>query len=466
MRPDDLCALTIVEADRRIAAGELSPVELTEACLARIEETEPSVNAFINVTAEGALGEARVAEERARRGERRGPLDGIPLALKDLYETAGVPTTAASNILRGHVPERDAFAVARLKEAGAVLLGKLNMHEWAWGGTSVVSAFGPVRNPWDPQRIPGGSSGGSAAGLAASQFLGALGTDTGGSIRIPAALCGVVGLKPTFGRVSVRGVLPMAESLDHAGPMARCVEDVALMLQAIAGYDPDDAATFDAPLPDYRRACQGGVAGMKIGVPRSMLAGADERVLQEFESALDVLRSLGAEVHDVEAPDLDSVLGAFLTVAAGETAAYHEKWWAERPQDYQPGMQFALNFCAGVKAGDYVKARHTQQALKRSVALLFRDVDLLATPTTPWTATPIEDEVAGKGHGSELHRFTALFNLTGLPAISVPCGLDLHGLPVGLQLVGPALGEPLVLRAAHAYEQATQWHIARPQMQR
>jgi hypothetical protein len=229
MHPHELLALTIVEADRRIAAGDLSPVELTQACLSRIEETEPKINAFITLLADQALAQAREAEERARRGERRGPLDGIPVAVKDLYETAGVRTTAASNILRDHVPERDSFAVARLKDAGAVLLGKLNMHEWAWGGTSIVSAFGPVRNPWDLERIAGGSSGGSAAGLAASQFLGSLGTDTGGSIRIPASLCGIVGLKPTFGRVSVRGVLPMAESLDHAGPMARCVEDVAII---------------------------------------------------------------------------------------------------------------------------------------------------------------------------------------------------------------------------------------------
>jgi len=464
MHPHELLALTIVEADRRIAAGDLSPVELTQACLSRIEETEPKINAFITLLADQALAQARESEERARRGERRGPLDGIPVAVKDLYETAGVRTTAASNILRDHVPERDSFAVARLKDAGAVLLGKLNMHEWAWGGTSIVSAFGPVRNPWDLERIAGGSSGGSAAGLAASQFLGSLGTDTGGSIRIPASLCGIVGLKPTFGRVSVRGVLPMAESLDHAGPMARCVEDVAIILQAIAGYDPDDPATFDAPLPDYRRACQSGLQGMKVGVPRAMFVDADPRVLQEFEAALDVLRSLGAEVRDIDIPGVEASLGAWFPITAGEVAAYHRQWLAERPQDYQPGLLPLLQACAEVKAGEYVAAKRVQQEVKRAVALAFAEVDILATPTTPCTATLIADEVAGRGKQFTIHRFTQLFNMTGLPAISVPCGLDLHGLPVGLQLAGMALAEPAVLHIAYAYEQATQWHVARPQL--
>jgi aspartyl-tRNA(Asn)/glutamyl-tRNA(Gln) amidotransferase subunit A len=463
MQVDQLTSLTIAEAARAFRARQLSPVELTRACLERIEALDGKLNAFVTVLPERALAEAAEAESRLSAGRARGPLDGIPFALKDLYETAGVRTTAGAKILADYIPQRDATCVRRLAEAGVVLLGKLNMHEWAYGGTTVVSHFGPCHNPWDLERITGGSSGGSAAALAASLCLGSLGSDTGGSIRMPASLCGIVGLKPTYGRVSKQGVIPLSESLDHAGPMARTVEDAALILQAIAGHDPDDPTTSDRPVPDYAASLAGDVHGLRIGVPRQdALAGISEDVVQGIEDALRTLAGLGATIVDVAAPWLLEAVVIWPSIAGPEAAHYHRRNLEQRPQDISEQVRNRLLAGRNVLAVDYLRGLDAQRRIKWEADALFADIDLLVTPATPFTATRIEDELASSGREGRIHRFTAPFDITGQPAISVPCGFDPQGLPIGLQIIGRPWEEETVLRLAHAYEQATDWHRRRP----
>jgi len=463
MQVEQLTGLTIAEAARAFRARELSPVELTRASLERIEALDGRLNAFVTVLPDRALAEAREAEARLAAGQERGPLDGIPFALKDLYETAGVRTTAGAKILADHVPQRDAACVRRLSEAGAVLLGKLNMHEWAYGGTTAVSHFGPCHNPWDLERIPGGSSGGSAAALAASLCLGSLGSDTGGSIRMPASLCGIVGLKPTYGRVSKQGVIPLSDSLDHAGPMARSVEDAALILQAIAGPDPDDPTTVDRPVPDYAASLKGDVRGLRVGVPdRDALSSVSEDVIQGIEEALRTLATLGASVIEVAVPWLLEAVVIWPNIAGPEAAHYHRQNLQQRPQDIAEQVRNRLLAGRNLAAVEYLRGLDVQRRIKGEAATLFADIDLLVTPTTPFTATRIEDELAAVGREGRIHHFTAPFNITGQPAISVPCGFDPQGLPIGLQIIGRPWEEETVLRLAHAYEQATDWHHRRP----
>jgi len=465
MQLDQLTGLTITEAARAFRARELSPVELTRACLRRIEALDAKLNAFVTVLPERALAEAQEAEGRLAAGRARGPLDGIPFALKDLFETAGVRTTAGAKILADYVPQRDAACVRRLNEAGVALLGKLNMHEWAYGVTTAVSHFGPCHNPWDLDRITGGSSGGSAAALAASVCLGSLGSDTGGSIRMPASLSGVVGLKPTYGRVSKRGVIPLAESLDTAGPMARNVEDAALILQAIAGADPEDPTTSDRPVPDYAAALKGDARALRVGVPRQdAFPNATEDVVRGIEEALRTLADLGAILVDVAAPWLLEAAVIWPKIAGPEAAYYHLQNLEQRPQDIAEPVRNRLLAGRNVLAVDYLRGLKTQRRIKDEVARLFQDIDLLVTPATPATATLIADELAATGRESHIHRFTAPFNITGQPAISLPCGFDPQGLPIGLQIIGRPWEEETVLRAAHAYEQATDWHRRRPDL--
>jgi aspartyl-tRNA(Asn)/glutamyl-tRNA(Gln) amidotransferase subunit A len=466
MQVDQLTALTIAEAARAFRSRQLSPLELTRACLERIEALDGRLNAFITLLPERALAEARVAETRLAAGQTRGPLDGVPFPLKDLYETAGVRTTAGSKILADYVPQRDAACVRRLNEAGIVLLGKLNMHEWAYGATTAVSHFGPCHNPWDLERITGGSSGGSAAALAASLCLGSLGSDTGGSIRMPASLCGIVGLKPTYGRVSKQGVIPLSGSLDHAGPMARSVEDAALILQAIAGPDPEDPTTSDRPVPDYAASLTGDVRGLRIGVPhKDALSGASDDVLQGIEEALRTLAGLGATVVEVAVPWLIEATVIWPSIAGPEAAHYHRQDLEQRPQDIAEQVRNRLLAGRNLLAIEYLRGLDVQRRIKREAATLFADVDLLVTPTTHVTAFPIDVELAAKSPEGRLHRFTAPFDITGQPAISVPCGFDPQGLPIGLQIIGRPWEEETVLRLAHAYEQATDWHKRRPPLE-
>ncbi|TMG01173.1 MAG: Asp-tRNA(Asn)/Glu-tRNA(Gln) amidotransferase subunit GatA [Chloroflexi bacterium] len=454
--------LSIAEAAELIAARKLSPVELTEALLRRIEALEGRVNAFITVDGDAAMAAARTAADEITKGVARGPLHGVPVALKDIFGVAGVRMTAGSKILAENAASEDAEATARLKAAGAVILGKLNLHEFAFGATGVNPHYGPARNPWDLERITGGSSSGSGASVASGECPAALGTDTGGSIRIPASLCGIVGLKPTYGRVSKRGVLPLSWSLDHVGPMTRTVEDAGIILQAIAGRDDADASTRDEPLPDYNQTVRVGVQGLRIGVPKQFFfENVDAEVESAVRSALSLLEAMGAVIIEVDAPLISEIPGGVTAIMLPEALAYHQKWMTERPDDYGDDVRYRLELGATFLAVHYVQAqRRREMAVAAWRAEVFSKVEMIATPTTPITARPIEE--GDLQVTFNLIRFTNPLNFLGVPAISVPCGFTGEGLPVGLQLAGRWWDEATVLRAAHTYEQATDWHQRRP----
>ncbi len=442
--------------------GTVSPVELTNECLARIETLNPTLNAFITVTADSALAEARQAESEIRRGEWRGPLHGIPLALKDLIDTAGVLTTAGSLMFRDRIPAEDAEVVRRLKAAGAVLLGKQNLHEFAYGGSSMVSAFGEVRNAWNKERITGGSSGGSATAVAAGMGYGAIGTDTAGSVREPSALCGVVGLKPTYGRISARGVIPLSISLDHVGPIGRTVGDVAAILAAIAGYDAADKASVDAPVEDYVAELRKNLRPLRVGVPRKFFFDdLDKEVAAATTHALSGLAALGAEIRDIELQ-----VSTDRTLQSGESYAFHAEFAAHHPESYQPETLRRILTGKNVSPEDLLECRRELERARREIASVFADVDVLVTPTTPIPAPAIaelkQDPDLLRPRELLLLRNTRPINVWGLPAISVPCGFTESGLPIGLQIIGPHWGEARVLQVAHAYEQATAWHKREP----
>ena len=469
--PDtELCTLTLEELSPLLRDRRVSPVEVTQAYLERLHALNDTLNAYITVTSDQALADARRCEQEIRQGDHRGPLHGVPIALKDLYDTADVRTTAASRIYAHRVPDEDATSVARLRAAGAVILGKTNLHEFAYGVTAESSYFGPTRNPWDPARVPGGSSGGSGAAVAAGLCVAATGSDTGGSIRIPAALCGIVGLKPTYGRISCHGLLPLSWTLDHPGPMARTVYGAAVMLAAMAGYDPRDPASADVPVPDYAAGLRDGVVGLRIGVdPRWALSGIHQEVRAAFQEALAVLEDLGVEIVEVSVPRVVEGMEAALTILMAEATAIHEEFLRTRPDDYQSDVRARLEKGFPISGSDYGRARRTGELLRRDFVTLFQKVDLFATPMCGITAPRIgQREVTIGGEVvsvmAPLTRYTRAFNLTGLPAISVPCGFSSEGLPIGLQLVGRAWNETTVLRAAYAYETATEWTQRRPSL--
>jgi aspartyl-tRNA(Asn)/glutamyl-tRNA(Gln) amidotransferase subunit A len=449
---------TIIELAPRLRRKEISPVELTRACLDHIEKRNPALNAFITVTAESALVEARAAEIEISRGEWRGPLHGIPIAIKDLIDTAGTRTTAASALFEHRVPTEDAEVVRRLRRAGAVIVGKNNLHEFAYGGSSLVSFFGDVHNPWNTAHIAGGSSGGSAAAVAAGLCYAAIGTDTAGSIREPAALCGCVGIKPTYGRVSARGVIPLSWSLDHIGPLAASVADAAVVLQAIAGYDPLDVCSADVPVADYVSGLGDATTKLRVGVPRAhFFDELDEEVRAAVEQALAVVGTLVADVRDLQ---ID--VSTDRTVQAAESFAYHADYVARTPELYQPETLRRIRSGADISATEYIQRRRELDQERRSAQDIFGDVDLLITPAMPIPAPTIaelkKDPAALRPAELALLRNTRPFNVWGLPAVSVPCGFTKTGLPIGLQIAGPHWREDLVLRLAHAYEQAAEWH--------
>jgi aspartyl-tRNA(Asn)/glutamyl-tRNA(Gln) amidotransferase subunit A len=462
---EELTYLTIDEAAWLLARKEISPVELTKACLERIERFDPQINSFITLVPWIAMEQARQAEVELLQGEHRGQLHGIPIALKDLYETAGIQTTAGSRHFADFVPEKNAVPFQKLHEAGAILLGKLNMHEIALGVTNENPHFGVCHNPWDLERISGGSSGGSAAALAAGFCLGSLGSDTGGSIRIPASLCGIVGLKPTFGRVSLRGVMPLSWNLDHAGPMARRVSDVAHILQIIAGYDVGDPYSIDAPVGDYLTSLETGIHGWRV----ALLVGeytneADTQVLTAVRQAAAVMEGLGARIEEVDLPYLLQAAQANSVMVTSDAAAVYQDRIKNHPEDFGTDVLKRLLTGAAYSSTAYILARHTQTLAKRRMETFFKRFDLLILPSTPLLAPPLQALDAVE-RARQLTRFTAPFNLTGLPAISLPCGFVRDGkaeLPVGLQMVAPAWGEVRLLRAAFAYEQATPWHSRKP----
>lgn len=463
MTPDP-AHLTIGQAADLLRRRDVSPVELTEACLERIGRLDARLNAFITVTAEAALAAARAAEREIARGDYRGPLHGVPLALKDLFDVAGVRTTAASKILAGNVPGEDSAAAARLKDAGAILLGKLNMHEFAFGATGVNPHYGPCRNPWDTGRITGGSSSGSGAAVAAGECLASLGTDTGGSIRIPASLCGVVGLKPTFGRVSRRGIIPLSWSLDHVGPLTRTAEDAAIVLQAIAGHDPGDPSSATDPVPDYTSALRDGASGIRIGIPRKFFfENLDTEIEAAVRKAISVLQSAGATAEELDLPHVEEIPAAVAAIMLPEALAYHHRWMEERPEDYGDDVRHRLELASRYSAVTYVQAQRLRETAREEWRRgVFNQVDIIATPTTAIPAPPIED--GGLQTTLNLIRLTNPFNFLGLPAVSVPCGFTASGLPIGLQLAGRWWDEATVLRAAHAYQQVTEWAQRRPRL--
>lgn len=439
-------------------------MELTRQCLAQIEKLNPTLNAFITVTAESALAAARTAEAEILRGHWRGPLHGIPLALKDLIDTAGIRTTGASALFKNRVPAEDAEVVGRLKDAGAVLLGKQNLHEFAYGGSSMISHYGEVRNPWDPACIAGGSSGGSAASVAAGLGYAAIGTDTAGSVREPAALCGVVGLKPTYGRVSARGVIPLSPSLDHIGPITRTVSDAAVMLQAIAGHDARDRNSADVPVPDYLASLRNGLKRARIGVPRKFFYDdLDPEIANAVEQALDTLRRFASNLSEIE---ID--VPTDRTLQTAEAYACHAEFVSRSSELYQPETLRRIRQGEGIGSAQIEQWRLEQEKIRSEIDRVFEDVDVLVTPTTPVLASTIAElkqfpELL-RPREILLLRNTRPVNVWGLPAISVPCGFTTAGLPIGLQIVGPHWGEGEVLQLAYAYEQATAWHKRSPRL--
>jgi aspartyl-tRNA(Asn)/glutamyl-tRNA(Gln) amidotransferase subunit A len=456
---------TIAQASALIEKRELSPVELVRSRLDRIERFDGRLNSFIRVLDEEALAAARTAEAEIMAGRRRGPLHGIPIGLKDIYETKGVPTTAHSKVLIDHVPQRDATSVRRLTEAGAIVLGKLATHEFAFGGPSFDLPWPPARNPWDTTRFTGGSSSGTGAAVAAGLVLGGTGSDTGGSIRGPAALCGLAGLKPTYGRISRAGILPLAFSLDHAGPMAWTAEDCAIMLQAMAGYDPTDPASADRPVPDYRAALNGNVKGLRIGLVRHFYDNdnpANDATCQGIDTAVRVIEELGGSVRDLRLSPLTDWAACGIIIMMTEAYAVHEATLRRRFTDYGEAFRDRMALAALIGGGDYVQAVRRRRELIAEFTAAMAEVDVVITAAAPSEAPPID--AVPKFAIFERPMLTMPFNVTGTPAISVCCGYTAAGLPLAFQLAGKPFDEATVLKLAHAYERATSWRSVRPRL--
>ena len=448
---------TILELSAALRKRQLSPVELTRDCLERIERLNPALNAFILVTAELAMEQAQRAENEIAHGKWRGPLHGIPIGLKDLIDTAGIPTTAASELYKRRIPIQNAVVVERLEAAGTVLIGKQNLHEFAYGGSSMISCFGEVHNAWNVEHIAGGSSGGSASAIAAGLGYAAIGTDTAGSIREPSSLCGVVGLKPTFDLVSVRGIIPLSKSLDHVGPIARSVADAALVLRAIAQKQDGEH-----PLPDFSRGLAPSAMNVKIGVPREYFYDdLDPEVDGAVEEALRVLEKMGGTLREIR---LD--VSTDRTLQSVEAFAFHAESVRKTPELYQPETMRRILSGANIRPEQYEQARADLEQSRRAIAKIFGSVDVIVTPTTPLPAHSIaelkQDPEQLRPREIVLLRNTRPFNVWGIPAISVPCGFTKGGMPIGLQIAGPSGRDDLVLQAAYAYEQATEWHTRRP----
>ena len=481
----ELWQLSVTRASQLLADREVSSVELTESLLQRIADVDGRLSSYITVTADAARQQAEAADRRIAAGEA-GPLTGIPMQIKDLLCTDGIPTTCASRMLAEYVPVYDATAVARLRQEGAVLLGKGNMDEFGMGSSTENSAFFPTRNPWDIQKVPGGSSGGSAAAVAAGMAIFALGTDTGGSIRQPASFCGITGLKPTYGRVSRYGLVAYASSLDQIGPLAQDAADCAIILQAIAGHDPHDATSLPDPVPDYAAGFNGDLMGLRLGVPREYFAeGMDAGVREAVTSAIDQLAALGAEIREVSLPTTEYALACYYIIAPSECSANLARYdgvkygyshqgdgdmWEAMERTRQHGfgpevkrrvMLGAFALSSGYYDAYYHKAQQARTLIREDFTRAFEQVDALVAPVSPVVAFPIGERSEDPVRMYLVDVYTLPVNIAGLPAMSVPCGFS-DGLPVGLQLIGPHLAEARLLNIAHAYQQATEWHQRRP----
>ena len=462
----ELCYLTIAELGTLLRKRKISPLELTHAALKRIDALNPRLNAFITVTAERALREARATEREISCGEYRGALHGIPITLKDNICTEGVRTTAGSKILKDFVPQADADVARKLSRAGAILLGKTNLHEFAYGVTTENPHYGPTRNPWDLQCIPGGSSGGSAAAVATGMGFASVGTDTGGSIRIPAALCGIVGLKPNFGRVSCQGIVPLAVTLDHAGPLARTVADAAIMLDAIC--ECDDGAFYKAARSGLKKREK--KVQIRLGWPREyFFERVDPKIRRAMEAAMKVFERLGVRVQEVALPHMADSVEPSTQIALAEALEYHESqgYFPPRARDYGEDVRKRLEMGSAVRAVDYLKAQKARERVRADFRAAFERVDAIMAPAAPIPAPRIGKDAVKLGGESQsvrgaLVRMNRPANFTGFPVISLPCGFTRSGLPIGMALHGPQWGEAKLLRIAAAYEQATTWHERRP----
>jgi aspartyl-tRNA(Asn)/glutamyl-tRNA(Gln) amidotransferase subunit A len=483
-----MMGLTIAEAGAKLRRKEISATDLARAALQQIAARQAELNAFITVADEGeVLRAAAAADARLRAGTPAGPLDGIPIAVKDVIATAGLRTTAASRILERFVPSYDATVTARLRAGGAVIVGKTNCDEFAMGSSNENSSYGPVRSPWDTTRVPGGSSGGSAVAVAADMALGSLGTDTGGSIRLPASYCGVVGMKPTYGRVSRFGVIAYASSLDQVGPFARDVTDCALLLGALAGHDARDSTSVDLPVPDYTAALEGGAKGLRIAIPREyFVEGMQPEVERAVRSAVDTLTGLGATAAPVSLPHTEYAVSTYYVIATAEAssnlarydgvrygvrvgndASLLEMYRRTRAAGFGPEVKrrimlgtYALS--SGYYDAYYLKAQKVRTLIRQDFTRVFANADVIVTPTAPTTAFRLGEKTDDPLQMYLSDIFTISINLAGLPGIVLPCGFDAAGMPIGLQIVGPPFGEEIVLRTARAFEAATEWHRRRP----
>ena len=456
---------TIAEAARQIAAKKLSPIELAKAQLARIKKLDPQLNAFLLVTEERALADAKAAEARQMAGALRGPLDGIPIAHKDIYNTAGIRTTAHSKLLEDNVPTRDAHTVKKWADAGTVMLGKLSTHEFAFGGPSFDLPWPPARNPWNREHFTAGSSSGTGAAVAAGLILGGTGSDTGGSIRGPAALCGIAGIKPTYGLSSRAGILPLAFSLDHAGPMAWTAEDCALLLQGMAGHDPEDPASVDRPVADFTAGIGKGVKGLRVGVVRHFFETdhrASDATRAGIDSAMDFFRKEGAEVRDITLSPAAEYHAVGYLLMINEAFTLHAPWMRERFGDYGELFRDRVALAATFSGADIVQATRRRRLLCREMAAAMENLDIIVSASQPGEAPRIAD--VAKWANMEKPSFTMPCNVTGFPAISLCTGFGEGGLPVSMQLAGKPFTEPTLFRAAHAYESAMPWRKKRPAM--
>ncbi len=469
MPETDLPLLSLAEVARLLKRRTVSPVEVTRAILDQIAAFDHRLNAFLTVRGNEALAAARRAERAIRAGRYRGPLHGVPVSVKDLVQTAGIRTTCGSRILAEWVPDTDATLIRRFREAGAILIGKTHLHEFAYGPTNLNPHYGPSRNPWDPDRMTGGSSGGSGGAVATGCSYASIGTDSGGSLRIPAAFCGVVGLKPTYGRISRAGIFPLSWSQDHAGPLTRTVADAAITLQALAGFDPADPGSSRQPVPNFSRGLTAGVKGLRLGVPKEFFWDeVDPEVAGAVKKAIAVLAGLGGSVREVHWPMAAEARALSFLIMGAEAFSVHERWLKERPEDYGPDVRQRLAQGATILAADYLRAQRLRRRFIESLDAVFETCDVLLTPTVPVAAPRLEESNLRWPKETEsmtaaLTRFTRPFNLTGTPALSVPCGFTAGGLPVGLQIAGRAFDEATVLRVGHAYEHAARFPVRRPQ---
>jgi aspartyl-tRNA(Asn)/glutamyl-tRNA(Gln) amidotransferase subunit A len=467
MTANDICALNAGELSRLIAARELSSVQAVTAALARLHRFENKLNAFIAVRDEKAPDEARKADEEIARGNCRGPLHGVPVTIKDMFETAGTLTTGGSKILADWIPDRDSALVERLQSAGAIIIGKTNLDEFGHGGTSTLSHFGPVHNPWHIERIAGGSSGGSAAAVAVGIGPLSYGTETGSSVRRPASYCGVTGFKPTFGIISRHGSFRGAWSQDHVGLFARSVKDIALGLDPVAGFDARDPASVQQDDFSYAARLDADVKGLKIGVLRRFIDGADGEVRQSFADALKVLAGAGCEVIDVDIPELRYAAMTSMLTSSAESAGINRRWFRERRQDYVPHVSRGIAAGMTITASEYLTAQRARHKIRAAVRAAYDRVQIIASPTTARVAPPLADGVKGNGddtrHASYNHSNLLRFpSMLGLPGCSLPCGVNSEGLPIGLQLIGAWFADQTVLNAACAFQDATRWHTKWP----